>query len=273
MIGLLKAHTRNRALVVVVGLALCPALSSPAAPQTLGTRQQTLFSKILDEERILNVWLPDSYSGSERTFPVSYVLDAESSEGWAHAVQTVTDAARAGIIPEMILVGIHNTIRNRDMIPAVVAHRPGSGGSEEFLRFIGEELLPHIDVEFRTDSRNVLYGGSNAGLFAVFAMLQRPDLFLGVIAGSPMIGHCADYMYRVAEELDRGHEYDGKSLYMIYGDNDYERCTDYAPAFHDHLESVAPVGFSSELVLVENGGHVPEEGLLRGLMYAFSRPD
>lgn len=269
MIGNLAAPRRNRA-IAAVGLALGLAITQPAYAQSHGTRQQTLFSEALNEDRVLNIWLPDGYAGSESTYPVLYVLDAESPEGWTQAVRTVTETVREGSIPEMIVVGIHNTIRNRDMIPAVVAHRPGSGGSEEFLRFIGEELLPHIDAEFRTDGRNILYGGSNAGLFTVYAMLSRPEAFVGAIAGSPMIGHCSDYMYQAAEQLAHAAAYDGKSLFLIYGDNDSQRCTEYVPAFHDHLRSIAPAGFNSELVVVENGGHVPPESLYRGLIYVFS---
>ena len=43
-----------------------------------------------------------------------------------------------------------------------------------------------------------MYLGSNAGLFVVYALLERPDAF---IASSPMIGWCGNFIFELAEAL------------------------------------------------------------------------
>lgn len=83
-----------------------------------GLIDTTLHSKVLGEERRIIIQLPKEYKESELTsYPVLYILDAEGGHGWLNAVTTIEELSTSETIPEMILVGIHNTDRNRDMIP------------------------------------------------------------------------------------------------------------------------------------------------------------
>lgn len=87
-----------------------------------------------------------------------------------------------------------------------------------------------------------------------------------------MIGQCPDYMYRVADTLDDPGRFEGRCLYMIYGDDDYDRCTEYVTDFNACLQSKEVSGFYSELVMVKGGGHVPAGSVARGIEYVFSLP-
>lgn len=171
----------------------------------------------------------------------------------------------------MILVGIWNTQRNRDMIPIAVPHRPGSGGAEKFLRFIHEELMLHIAQNFRTSDYSILYGMSNSALFAVFAILENPQTFDAYIASSPMIGHCPEHMRDKVESIIASDHLTGRNLYMVYGTKDSPRVTNYVQDLHDHLRSRAPEGFRIKLEILEGEGHVPDHSLERGLRFVFSK--
>ena len=232
---------------------------------------ERVFSAGLNEDRVLKVKLPVGYGVGEQRYPVLYLLDAEWEALFNLASGTVDHAAEADITPEMIVVGISNTDRTRDMIPTVVADLPGSGGGREFLEFITQELVPYVDDRYRANSNNILYGGSSAGLFTVFAILERPDVFFAGIAGSPMIGFCKEFIYRTADRLKDREDFEGTFLYMIYGENDYPKSTEYAPEFHNYLKEVGPEGFESELVQVTGEGHVPYMSLYNGLKRVFSR--
>jgi predicted alpha/beta superfamily hydrolase len=257
------------ALFLGVG-ALTTAAAQEPGNEVVSGRYETVFSSVLGEDRVIKIRLPEDYENSGNVYPVLYVLDAEWAPQYDLAVGTVGFAAEAEIIPEMIVVGISNTNRDRDMIPTVIADRPGSGGSSEFLQFIAEELVPHIAREYRTDGRNVLYGGSNAGLFTVFAILQRPDIFTAGIAASPMIGHSSEFMFQLANELRSGNRFSGRVLYMVYGENDYPKCTEHVHGFSEHMNALRPSTFRSELVRVSNEGHVPYVSLYNGLRYVFA---
>lgn len=237
-----------------------------------GQINTTLHSEVLGEDRHVVIQLPKTYEESKHTsYSVLYVLDADGGSGWLNAVATVNDLSTSETIPDMILVGIHNTDRNRDMIPEKVAHRPGSGGSDKFLRFITHELNSFIESHYRTTRFTILYGASNAGLFTVYALLDSQEVIQAGIAASPMIGHCNDFMFDHAEKRLRSNRFSERTLFMVYGENDSKRVVDYAPEFLDLIKSKAPDNIHSKIVILENEGHVPQASLRLGLVEIFKQ--
>ena len=230
-----------------------------------------IYSKILNEERTLSVVLPDGYEATQNEYPVLYVLDAEGGKLFPECISTIEDLHTRDHIPQLIVIGIRNTERNRDMIPAAVSHRPGSGGSLKFLSFIKDELMPYIGQNYRTKDFSVLYGMSNSALFTVYALLESPETFSAYIASSPMIGHCPDYIKQKAELFVEKDQLKDRILYMIYGSEDSKRVTAYVPEFQEYLQTKVPKDFFSKLVILEGEGHVPDSSLERGLKYIFSK--
>jgi len=229
-----------------------------------------IYSRILNEERMISVALPEKYEATQNVYPVLYVLDAEGETLFPGCVSTVVELYKKGRIPQMIVIGIWNTNRNRDMIPDSVSHRPGSGGSLEFLSFIKDELMPYIAQNYHTTDFSMLYGMSNSALFTLYAFLEMPETFNAYIASSPMIGHCPDFIQTKVEAFAKNVRLEDRILYMIYGSEDSRRVTDYIPEFQKYLKAKAPPGFDSKLEIVESEGHVPESSLERGLQYIYS---
>ncbi len=230
----------------------------------------TLQSKVLDERREIVITLPESYHGSENRYPVLYILDANFSPFYEKNLFTVQFMRLWQQVPELIIVGVYNTIRDRDMIPVEVPEKEDSGGANKFLRFITEELRAKINNNYRTTDYNLIYGGSNAGLFVLYALLERPDVFNGVISSSPMIGWCEDYVYERAEHSFKNKEYDNR-LYMIYGKDDYPQVTETTPAFTEYLTEKAPEGLRWELKYLPDEGHVPYTSIYDGLRFLFPK--
>ena len=65
--------------------------------------------------------------------------------------------------PEMIIVAIENTNRNRDMMPVVAKDYPGPSRAEAFLGFLEKELIPDIEKTYRTTQPRILLGKSLSG--------------------------------------------------------------------------------------------------------------
>jgi predicted alpha/beta superfamily hydrolase len=229
-----------------------------------------IYSQVLDEDRTLSIALPDEYYIGQNEYPVLYVLDAEGSKLFPGCISAVVDLYKKGLVPQMIIVGIWNTSRNRDMIPVSVSHRPGSGGSKDFLSFIKDELMPHIEQNYRTTEFSILYGMSNSALFAVYSLLEGPETFNAYIASSPMIGHCPEFIKKKAEVFVKKAPLEDRIAYMIYGTEDSRRVTAYVPEFQKYLKTNAPQGFTSKLDILDGEGHVPDSSLERGLRYVFS---
>jgi len=74
-------------------------------------------SKILNETRALNIYLPVNYlQDSLKTYPVIYLLDGSKDEDFIHISGIVQFGSFSWInmIPESIVVGIGNVDRKRD---------------------------------------------------------------------------------------------------------------------------------------------------------------
>jgi predicted alpha/beta superfamily hydrolase len=140
---------------------------------------------VLGEERTLWVSVPDSYARSAGRYPVLYLTDAEAQ--FEHTSATAAFLARNGFMPEVIVVGVQNTDRTRDLTPSRDPEFPTSGGADRFLEFLETELVPFVESGFRTVPFRIFAGHSAGGNFAFHAMRVRPDLFQAVIAVSPWL--------------------------------------------------------------------------------------
>ena len=233
----------------------------------LGTKQ-TIKSKALDETREILVKLPESYHGTENRYPVLYMLDANYTAFLANDLFTIEYMRFVRKVPEFIIVGVYNTDRERDMIPVKIKDR--GGGANKFLRFIEKELQPIINENYRISGYNMFYGASNAGLFGIYALFSNPSLFDNVIAPSPMIGYCPEFIHELALKSFKKHSFCNK-LYMIYGADDYSQVTEHVPEFTKLLKENAKEGFKCKVKYLEDEGHVPFTSLYDGLGWIFKK--
>src|SRR5690554_4908891 len=123
----------------------------------------SLFSQVLDEKRVINVWLPPNYANTTQAYPVLYMPDGGIQEDFPHIANTLAELIAAHKIPPMILVGIENTNRRRDLTGASqVAEEesiaPLSDGASVFRTFIKEELITEINHRYRTTSQKGIIG-------------------------------------------------------------------------------------------------------------------
>jgi predicted alpha/beta superfamily hydrolase/ketosteroid isomerase-like protein len=182
-------------LVLAAGCAHAPAepaqSSSPSgtSPLTLGETFQ-LESKILGERRTINAYLPPSCSQGAVRCPVLYMPDGGMDEDFPHILGSLDVSIKNQIIRPVILVGIANTERRRDLVgPTTVPEEqnsaPHAGGAQRFRRFLREELVPAIAARYRVAADSTIIGESLAGLFVLETLLVEPDLFDHYIAVDP----------------------------------------------------------------------------------------
>ena len=101
----------------------------------------TLASTVLNETRTITVWTPPGYSENNASYPVLYMLDGGIKEDFPHIANTLAKLIASESIPPMILVGIENTQRRRDLTGPTEVKKdnkiaPVVGGSEAFRSFI-----------------------------------------------------------------------------------------------------------------------------------------
>jgi predicted alpha/beta superfamily hydrolase len=136
----------------------------------------TLHSTVLNEERPYWLYLPESYNSktqSPEAYPVLYLLDGDALFHTATGVVEFMSRNGNDQIPELIVVAIPSTNRNRDLTPThSLINQIGkesksltsSGGADAFLRFLQEELVPRIYASYRTLPFRILAGHSLGGV-------------------------------------------------------------------------------------------------------------
>lgn len=195
------AHPRTPAPFARVLAALACLLLALAAPVAAAEPDEalpahesfTLDSRQLGETRRLNVYLPPRYGvDADARYPVLYMPDGGLQEDFPHVAATVDRAIRAGQMRAMIVVGIENTQRRRDMTgPTEVqsdrAIAPRVGGSAAFRAFLAQELMPQVRRRYRCGGGDALVGESLAGLFVMETFFLQPELFDTYVALSPSL--------------------------------------------------------------------------------------
>lgn len=189
--------------------------AEPAVPyETL-----SIHSAVLDEQRRINVYTPPRYDACRAgRYPVLYMPDGGIAEDFPHVMSTVHDLIRSGAIRPVLLVGIENTVRRRDMTgptqtPADLEIARQPGGSERFRQFFGKELVPTIHDRYRVSDESAIVGESLAGLFIVETLFAAPELFDTYIALDPSLWWNSERLIREASR--RLQELDGRPARLL----------------------------------------------------------
>ena len=175
-------------LTRALGAQAAPAPADPIPPRdTL-----TITSRAIGEARRINVHVPSGYATSTARFPVLYMPDGGLDEDFPHVVNTVDSLIALGVIRPVIVVGIPNTERRRDLTGPTRVHSdsaiaPRVGGSDAFRRFIRDELMPVVQQRYRTTGERAIVGESLAGLFIVETFLREPAMFDHYVAFDPSV--------------------------------------------------------------------------------------
>lgn len=234
-------------------------------------------SKIVDDVYELRISVPEDYEDDQELRPVIYVLDGQ----WDFTLVSdiVGKLAYNGLMPQAVVVGITWADsdfqpvleRWRDFAPEPNADYPGSGGAANFMQVLETEIFPLVESNYRASTDRVLSGASLGGLFVSYALLDRPDLFLGYVASSGATSYAPEYFTRrlaevTPELLAKERAY--FSVGALY-DNEPE-----VRGFVGALEAI--LGDTPEIALdvVPGVGHTGNQpfAYTRGLIHAFERP-
>jgi uncharacterized protein len=184
-------------------------------------KTDSIQSKILGEQRKIWVHVPD---GANQKYPVVYVLDGDghfsSVVGMIQQLSTVNGNT---MCPKMIVVGIPNTDRTRDLTPTHIEADPPmmdsasaktSGGGENFIAFIEKELMPYIEAKYPTAPYKMMIGHSFGGLTVMQTFTHHTDLFNSYICIDPSMWWDNEKLLKQTQQVLAEKKFEGKSLYL-----------------------------------------------------------
>jgi len=230
--------------------------------------KDSVESKILNEKRQLIVNLPKDYNTSNNTYPVLYVLDGNE----AAILEAITVTFKLGA--EFIIVAIPNTDRDRDMMPlSTPTYEVANPGAENFLAFIGNELTPYLEKNYRSNGKRTMRGKSLSGLFIMYAFLEKPELFDNFIGNSA--GWYTDMNSYFEALTDRSFknkdQFNGKTLFIANSLADpfdpQKEVHNSILEFSKKVKSELGERLSFRYVTYDNYGHVPFPSFYDGLKF------
>ena len=178
-----------------------------------------ITSKYVNEERIINIYTPPNYKESNERFPVLYMPDGGIKEDFPHIANTIDTLIKQGKLQEIILVGIENTVRKRDLTgPTAVEYDlkyiPNPGGANNFRKFIKNELFPEIAQKYRTTEIKGLIGESLAGLFVIETFVLDSEMFDYYMAMDPSLWFNEQYLLKNYGDLTKNNNYSNTKLWF-----------------------------------------------------------
>ncbi|HTH57666.1 MAG TPA: alpha/beta hydrolase-fold protein [Cyclobacteriaceae bacterium] len=170
-----------------------------------GSQVYQLSSKYTGQTYDLYISCPINFKQTGKRYPLLVALDAEVNFG---AVDYISHRlTKDKMAPELVVVGIayhgatdedtYYSIRAKDFTPSEDkeqenrrknAYRYGSGGAENFVKFLSMEALPFLEKNFPIEMNDrALYGHSFGGLFGAHVLINHPSLFDRYLILSPSL--------------------------------------------------------------------------------------
>ena len=154
-----------------------------AFPQKI---RDTVSSQILRENREIYIALPPSYQKSpKKSYPLLLLLDGDYLLD--PFLGTLNYGAYWDDLPEVIIVGICQNKKKERYADCAVNQETGvlEDKAEDFLKFIGSELLTHIQKKYRVAPFKIIAGHDITAGFLNFYLFNEKPLFDAYISLSP----------------------------------------------------------------------------------------
>jgi len=224
-------------------------------------------SEILKESRNIFIYTPDGYEESNLNYPTLYVLDG--TKNYLISTAIVNFLSRIQRIPPMIVVGIPNVDRDRDLSPLFIEGTSNRGEGDNFLNFLKEELIPYLDNTYRTNNYRILFGHSLGGAFANYTLITKPELFNAYITASPYLMYNDEFILKEAESKLDNLLKSRNQLYIALGNE---------PAYHESLnkytallkDRAKTLRWDYQIFNEDDHNSIPVITLLEGLKYIYA---
>jgi outer membrane protein assembly factor BamB len=188
-----------------------PHLDQPADGVPRGTLDRFPFrSDILDNTREIQVWRPADYGqDAEQRYPLLVVNHGDN-------------LVRGGLMQNVLdnLVGKSVAPVVAVFVPRLSGPEYGGPAADDYIRFLIEELLPHLDHHYLTDpARRAIMGPGSAGVTAILAALAHPDVFQRAAVQS---FYPIEPTHERLPEIITASGLKPELVYMVWSRHDYE---------------------------------------------------
>lgn len=259
--------------ILIVFPSLVFAQKRNIKPLTIG-EIRTVNSKILKEERTLNIYLPQNFDKT-KSYPVIYLLDGSMNEDFIHVTGLIQFFNQMYSMPETIVVGIGNIDRKRDFtfhtdLKDLQKDYPTTGHSDKFIGFLEKELKPYIESQFKTTD-TYLFGQSLGGLLATEILLKKPEMFDNYFIISPSLWWDDESLLKQASQAVSKIPDTKKFVYISVGKGEHPVMVKDAEDLYGILKKANKKNWTVEYKMMETDNHatILHRSLYEGLVKLF----
>ena len=249
------------------------AQNGSVKPLTIG-EIRTFKSKILNEDRTLNIYLPQGFD-KKKSYPIIYLLDGSINEDFIHVTGLVQFFNQMYSMPETIVVGIANIDRKRDFtfhtdLKDLQKDYPTTGHSDKFIGFLEKELKPYIESQFKTTDA-YLFGQSLGGLLATEILLKKPEMFNNYFIISPSLWWDDESLLKQSAQLLSKSTDKKKFIYISVGKGEHPVMVKDAEDLYNILKKSDKKNWTVEYKMMETDNHatILHRSLYEGLVKLF----
>lgn len=261
------------------------AVAAPPAPPREtrlildGTEVHEVVSKTNGRAYQIVVAPPAKPEPGKRVAAV-YVLDGYWDFPLVHAMRGSLHYDEA--IPDVMLVGIGYAgpspdipaLRASDYTPTPHASRADSGRAPEFLRFIESELFPFIESRYPSDpAQRVLAGVSYGGLFTLYTLFEKPELFYGYVSMTPAVNWDDGWILKRGRDFAKAKRPPlAQRLWLSFGEAEKPETVKRGSELMRELESHELPGLALRTRMIEGERHagMKNESYNRGLRFVLA---
>lgn len=198
---------------------------------------QTIYEEFdsykLNSKREIKIQLPRNYdSNSEKAYPLFVVLDGDYL--FEAVAGNVDYYSYWEDMPEAIVVGVNQVdTRDEDNYYSEQNSLPVDSGAD-FFEFIGMELIPHMESNYRLANFRVAVGHGESANFINYYLLKSKPLFQAYITISPLLA--PEMLTYIPERLNN---IESKTFYYVAtSDNDIKVVKEDANALDTNIKSI-----------------------------------
>lgn len=274
-----------QAWALVLAMAAMPAMSAEntklpayAIPRS---EVRTLPVNAAGRHYALFIHLPESYAKEpNKRYPVVFVTDGY----WDFMKIVAVGGALTydKYAPEYISVGMayagenldYGDLRRWELSPVKFGSPDdASGHAKDFLDTIEKVFIPLVDKEYRTDPKQrVLGGASLGGLFTLYSMFTKPELFNGYVAVTPAVAVGDGWLLKYEEEFAKAGKSVNARLYMTVGGNESAGYVDYVQRMNQRFVTRKDPKLAYEFRVIDGERHagMQLESYNRGIRFVFA---
>lgn len=233
-----------------------------------------------DYELIIN--LPYSYhQDTTKYYPVVYFCDGYYDFPLLSMIYANTFYDKR--VTECFLVGFsykgkiddYGPLRIYDYTPTKDKQFNIGGGAPAFLKVVEEDFIPFMEKNYRVDPSWRALGGSSAGgIFTLYALFTKPELFKAYIAISPGTLWADNWIFKYEEDFAQNHPGLSVSLFMTGAEKEIAENPEFLQSIKDFdqvLQKRSYVDFRYKFRLLDDAYHASSkpEGYTRGMQFIF----